>query len=364
MTKVEIGHFDVSLWLLAPALYAVFVVCAWTIKKIAFSILRKLTERTQTKLDDIFIAAIQGPLTLMILVWGAAFVSHFVLVKTNHPQFTQGVYFGSKALTIIAAVLFFDRFVLGLLQSYATRVRFLSMSAGFATPLVHIVVAILGGLIFLDSVGVSITPIIASLGIGSLAVALALQPTLENIFAGFQILIDRAVKTGDYVKLESGEEGYVHQIGWRSTWVRQLSNNMVIIPNKQLVNSRLTNFYEPTPQLAVLVEVGVHYSSDLNKVEQVTCEVADEIMKRVQGGVPDFKTFIRFHTLAASSINFTVIMQGKEFTDNFLIKHEFIKALAGRYAREKIVIPYPITALNLDQEGVNWPKNGEKASHA
>jgi small-conductance mechanosensitive channel len=125
------------------------------------------------------------------------------------------------------------------------------------------------------------------------------------------------------------------------------------------------NYYYPEKELAVLVEASVHYSSDLKKVERVTMEVGKEIMKRVTGGVEGFDPFIRFHTFADSSINFTVILRGKEFVDNYLIKHEFIKALQERYAKEGIVIPYPIRAINTEQEKAVFggiTRNGELQS--
>ncbi|MBU1148046.1 MAG: mechanosensitive ion channel family protein, partial [Candidatus Omnitrophica bacterium] len=137
---------------------------------------------------------------------------------------------------------------------------------------------------------------------------------------------------------------------WRTTWVRMLPNNVVVIPNKVLVSSKILNYYYPQKELAVLVQVGVHYDSDLKHVEKVTCEVAKEVMKKVQGGVPEFDPFIRYHTFADFSINFTVILRAKEFVDNYLIKHEFIKRLHERYAKEGINIPYPIRAINYAQE--------------
>ncbi len=103
----------------------------------------------------------------------------------------------------------------------------------------------------------------------------------------------------------------------------------------------------PEKELAVLVQVGVSYDSDLEKVEKITTEIAKEVMKTVPGGVPDFEPFIRYHTFGESSINFTVILRAKEFTDRFLITHEFIKRLKKRYDKEGIVIPFPIRTVYM-----------------
>lgn len=129
-----------------------------------------------------------------------------------------------------------------------------------------------------------------------------------------------------------------------------LPNNVVLVPNDKLTKVIITNYNLPDKELAVLVNMGVHYNSDLEKVEAITCEVAKEVMKEVKGGVPGFEPFIRYNAFGDSSINFTVIMRAKEFTDQYLIKHEFIKKLHRRYNREGIVLPYPIRAINYDQE--------------
>jgi small-conductance mechanosensitive channel len=127
-----------------------------------------------------------------------------------------------------------------------------------------------------------------------------------------------------------------------------LANNMVIVPNSKLVQSVITNYHLPEPELAVLVELGVHYNSDLQKVEKVTCEVAKEVLQAVPGGIPGFDPFIRYHTFGDSSIKFSVIMRAREFVDNFLIKHEFIKKVQARYQQEGITIPFPIRTVHLE----------------
>ncbi len=112
----------------------------------------------------------------------------------------------------------------------------------------------------------------------------------------------------------------------------------------------MTNFYYPSQDLAVLVAVGVHYKTDLGRAEEVAVEVAREVMREVKGGVPEFEPFVRFNAFGDSSVNFNVILRAREFVDQYLVKHEFIKRLHARFAKEGIVIPYPIRAINYDQE--------------
>ncbi|MBI4473912.1 MAG: mechanosensitive ion channel family protein, partial [Acidobacteria bacterium] len=213
--------------------------------------------------------------------------------------------------------------------------------------LTRLLVWLIGMLITLQTLGISITPILTALGVGGLAVALALQDTLSNLFSGLQVIGSGQVRPGDFIKLDTGEQGYVVDVTWRNTTIRELSNNMIIVPNSKLASSQVCNFDQPGKELAVLVPVGVSYDSDLEKVERITVEVAREVMRTVPGGVRDFEPFIRYHTLADFSINFTVIMRGREFVDQYLIKHEFLKRLHERYRSEEIEIPFPVRTVHV-----------------
>ncbi|MHC1590884.1 MAG: mechanosensitive ion channel family protein [Candidatus Helarchaeales archaeon] len=349
MSTITFFGVETKVWFVVPVVYFLWVTLLLFAKRIAFKILQKLYQKTKTHVDDILIQAMDFPLTLLIFVSGGVIVERMIPLVANKDM-TNYFVIGFKITAILAIILFIDRLCNALLKAYSNKVDFIKASGGIMRGIVRAVVLGLGLLILLDSFGVSITPILASLGVGSLAIALALQPTLENFFAGVQLVIDKPIQVGQFVKLESGEEGYVHKIGWRSTWVRMLANNMVVMPNKNLVSSKITNYYYPEKELAVLVQVGVHYDSDLEKVERVTIEVGKETLQQVTGGIKEFEPFIRYHTFDNSSINFSVILRAHEFVDNYLIKHEFIKRLQKRYAQEKIVIPFPIVAVNYDQE--------------
>jgi small-conductance mechanosensitive channel len=170
------------------------------------------------------------------------------------------------------------------------------------------------------------------------------QP-LANLFAGIHILASRKVEPGDYIKLDSGEEGFVVDVNWRQTTVRQLRNNIIVVPNAKLADAIVTNFNQPEQEMSVLVQVGVGYDSDLNQVEQETIEVACEVMREVEGGVPEHEPSIRYHTFGDSSINFSVILRAAEFTDQYLVTHEFVKRLHARYRTAGIQIPFPIRTL-------------------
>jgi small-conductance mechanosensitive channel len=217
-------------------------------------------------------------------------------------------------------------------------------------------IAVLGLLVILNGLGLSIAPMLTALGVGGLAVALALQEPLANFFAGLFLTLAGQIRLGDYVKLDSGQEGYVVDFSWRSTRLRMLANNLVIVPNAKLAQAIVVNHHLPAHDLAVLVEVGVDYASDLEHVERVVSEVGRAVMREVTGGVADFEPFIRYHTFADSSVNFTVILRGKEFVDQYLIKHEFVKRLHARFNQEGIVIPFPIRTIAQRDAVTNAPR--------
>lgn len=335
-------------WILLPAAFLVWVTAMLCAKKILFGVIRRFAAKTSTPLDNIFIKSSDFPLTLLILASGGMVIEPLVSAAYAGLAHYFPVIF--KAVLIVSLVIFMERFLIHVIQEYSERVEILRSSGGFIRGVTRVVVVGLGLLVLLDSFGISVTPVLASLGIGSLAVALALQPTLENLFAGVQIVIDKPIQVGHFIKLESGEEGYVHKIGWRSTWIRLLPDNMVIISNKNLVSARILNYYYPVKELAVIAEVSVHYQSDLDRVERVTVEVAKEVLQGSLGGVKNFQPSLRYHTFGESGIHFSVTLRAKEFVDQYLIKHEFIKRLHKRYMAEGIVIPYPVRAINYEQE--------------
>ena len=336
---------SISLGFVALFLFAV------VIKAAVLARLEKLISKTPFYLDTLAIQSLKRPLDIVILALVLVVVHNFFEVYfPDLNRLGSVITYGTKFLLILALILFTERFAVGAIQHYAGRSETLRNSSSMAAGAARVLIIVLGALIVLGTLGVSITPIIASLGITSLAVALALQPTLENFFSGLQILADKPIRVGDFIELDSGEQGFVEKIGWRSTWIKMLANNTVIMPNSILAQSKIINYFYPAKELSVPVEVGVHYDSDLELVERVTIEVATEVLEQHEMGVKTFKPFLTFHTFDNSSINFTVILRGQEYFNRFFISSAFIKALHKRYREEGIVIPYPIRALNLSQE--------------
>ncbi|WP_327418834.1 mechanosensitive ion channel family protein [Streptomyces sp. NBC_01233] len=304
-------------------------------------------ERTRWRGDDVIVDA------LRTIAPGAALIAGAAVAATTLPLTARVSGFVNQSLTallILIATLSAARVVAGLVQSVAGARTGVAGSASIFVNITRIVVLVMGVLVALETLGVSIAPLVTALGVGGLAVALALQDTLANLFAGVHILASKTVQPGDYIRLTSGEEGYVVDINWRNTVVRNLSNNLVIIPNGRLARTNMTNYTQPEQQFSILVQVGVGYESDLEHVERVTLEVVDSVMADINGAVPDHEGAVRFHTFADSRINFTVILGVGEFSDQYRIKHEFIKRLHRRFRAEGISIPAPTRTVALQRD--------------
>jgi small-conductance mechanosensitive channel len=255
------------------------------------------------------------------------------------------------ALWIGSITLVLMRFAGGLVQEASRRQAGSFPGTTIVDSLAKIIIGIFGGFLILQNLDIDITPLITALGIGGLAVALALQDTLGNLFAGIQIILSRQVRPYDYVHLESGEEGYVADVKSRNTTIRTFPDgNLVIVPNSRLAGSVVKNFTLPQKALWVDVPVGVHYSSDLEHVERVTLEVANETLEAVEGGLNTQAPVVVFQRFGDSSIDLIARMFVREFVDQFRVRHTFIKKLHARYREEGIVIPFPIRTLDLPDD--------------
>ncbi|MFD4789210.1 mechanosensitive ion channel family protein [Streptomyces sp. NPDC058459] len=314
--------------------------------------LAKHAKRTRWSGDDVIVDALRTVVPWAATAGGAAAAAAVLpLTGTVQKHVDQTL----QVWLIFVVTLSAARVIAGLVQSVTQSRSGVAGSATIFVNITRVLVLAIGFLVVLQTLGISIAPMLTALGVGGLAVALALQDTLANLFAGVHILASKTVQPGDYIRLSSGEEGYVVDINWRQTTVRQLSNNLVVIPNGQLAKTNMTNFTRPEQELTVLVQAGVSYDSDLEHVEKVTAEVVDEVMTEITGAVPEHEAAIRFHTFGDSRIGFTVILGVGEFSDQFRIKHEFIKRLHRRYREEGIRIPAPTRTVALQQGSVLIP---------
>jgi small-conductance mechanosensitive channel len=340
------GPVSLHEWIVAMINVAAGVIAAVALR-LALRRLARRAQRTRWRADDMVLT-----LLCSVAPWGAIVGGLWAaaLSLPLAPGWRGDADHALLAAVVLIATLGVARVTAEMVRAGALSHAGTSGSATIFVNIARVLVLVIGLLVLLDSLGIAISPLLTALGVGGLAVALALQDTLTNLFAGVHILASRKVQPGDFIQLDNGMEGYVVDTNWRNTTIRQLPDNLVIVPNAKVAASVLTNYNRPQQEMSVLVQVGVAYDSDLERVERVTCEVGREVMRSVEGGVVEHEPFIRYHTFGDFSINFSVILRAREVTAQYLIVHEFIKRLHRRYQEEGIQIPFPVRTIMQAQD--------------
>ena len=343
--KMLVGLVRDHAWLLAGLEILGLMAVAWISRHVIISRLRRLASRTATTVDDALIniaeQALRPLLALAVLIASLNVVS---LPPRALRIFNRGI-----SLALLAVALFYGaRAVQVVVDAWLARkagreslrepVRFLAKA----------IFAGLGVMILLDNLGISLTAVWTTLGVGSVAVALALQDTLSNFFAGVYLRLDNPLRIGDYIKLESGEEGFVLQQGWRSTRIRTLPNNVVVVPNSKLASAIVTNYSLPEPQMSLLIPIGVSYDSDPYVIERILVEEASRAAGEIEGLLSRPEPFVRFIPgFGDSSLDFTLICRVNTFVDQYLVQHELRKRIFTRFRQEGITIPFPQRDVHL-----------------
>jgi small-conductance mechanosensitive channel len=290
--------------------------------------------------DSLFLQAVRVPSILWCIVLGL-----FVALEMAElpPRLGAQIHVVLEA-AIILSITITVAGVLGSLVAAAGDRRALAVGVtGLFRTSVRLVVLVVGGLVLLSSLGIAITPILTALGVGGLAVALALQDTLSNLFAGIHLLADKPIRVGDYVRLSvENVEGHVVDVGWRSTRIRMLQNNVVVVPNKRVAESVITNFDLDEARMAVSIRVGVGYDVDPDHVERVLVDEATRAVGEVPGLLADPAPVARLIPgFGDYSLDFTLACQARSFVDQFSVQHELRKRILKRLRAEGIAMPSP-----------------------
>lgn len=217
----------------------------------------------------------------------------------------------------------------------------------FAT-IAQVAVFVMGALIVLSSLGIQITPLLTALGVGGLAVALALKDTLSNLFSGIQIIASRQVRPGDYIQMENSYEGYVEDINWRNTTIREGRNNLVVIPNEKLAQSVFTNYRLPESEMFAELSVGVDSDSDLERVERVATTVANDVRKEIGWNHTRREPVVRFRSFAGTGIEAVVQIPVPALSEGDRARHLLINQLHERFRVEGIRLAGAPPVVNVN----------------
>jgi small-conductance mechanosensitive channel len=318
---------------------------AWILHTYVMAALKRWAKKTATTLDDEFVALLNRALKPAWILGLLAISMNLLPLADKLVRVMNRVTY----LAILGVALFYGAKICQLALNYWLSRR--TAEEEWREPvrfLTKVIFAGIGTMILLDNLGISLTAVWTTLGVGSVAIALALQDTLSNFFAGVYIRLDSPVRLGDYVKLDSSNEGFVDQIGWRSTRIRTLPNNIVVVPNSKLATAIITNYTMPEPAMSLLVSISVSYESDPEQVEKILVEEALRAAKTVDGLLSDPAPFVRFIPgFGASSLDFTLICRVSTYVDQYLAQHELRKQILKRFRAEGIQIPFPQQDVHL-----------------
>jgi small-conductance mechanosensitive channel len=352
MSATAARHFAAQHWeqLIVPlCVLAITLALGYAAKRVMLRLLRGWAARTKGPAAEVVI----GTLTRPFMIWVLILAAHLAMRSSDLPH-PATLWIGRVllALWILSLTSIGARLAGNAIRYHGGGVPGALPVTTLSQTLVQVAVVILGLLVLLNLLGISITPILTALGVGGLAVALALQDTLSNLFAGFYVAVARQVRLGDYIRLNTGEEGYVTDIGWRSTTIRALTNNMIIVPNNKLGQAIVTNFYLPEKRVSVSIQIGVACDSDADQVERVLLEEAQKAMREIPGMLADPAPSVTFDPgFGDWSLGFTLGYSVQEFADQFPVRHELRKRILKRLRQERIEMPFPTRTIYMRGKG-------------
>lgn len=334
----------------------VFLVC-WLARRLVLRAIKAWNSRTESRAGRILYEGLHGPL----LIWSLIVAAHFALESSDLPASYTVI--GSHILAglwIFSLTVMSMRVVGDIVRFYGAQIPGAMPVTTLTQSLAQIAVLILGILILLNHFSVSITPILTALGVGGLAVALALQDTLSNLFGGFYVAVAGQVRLGDYIKLNSGEEGYVTDIGWRCTTIRALANNLIIVPNSKLSQAIVTNYYLPDKRLGASFPFTVGYDCDLAAVEGAVNALLLQAAVEIPGMEKEPAPNVTFDPgFTDNGIGLTANYQVQEFGRQFAVRNELRRRIFLKLQEIGVAVPYPSRRVFL--RGDSRPLDIEKS---
>jgi len=298
--------------------------------------LRGRTERTSSSFHGQLIEALATPTLLGSIAGGLAAALEGAPLPTRLAAWGNS---GVAVLVILAITLGVAGAATRALRLLGERAEIETATTGLGIASVRALTFALGSLMVLSALGVAVTPLLAALGIGGLAVGLALQDTLSNLFAGIHLLVDKPLRVGDYVRLETGQEGTVLDIGWRTTRIRMPSNTLAVVPNTRLAQSVLLNYSFGRQRLSLLFPVSVGPEADPEAVEKILVEEAKRAAEVVPGLLIEPTPLVRFLPgVGEAGSAFTLIVPARTFVDQQLAQRELWMRILRRLRQEGVEI--------------------------
>jgi MscS family membrane protein len=313
------------------------LIMAFLVKLVVVRVLKPLTRRTRTLVDDLIIKSIASVIFYIILVLG--FKIGFSALQIENELYHSLVDTFLVVVIMIALLRIIHNMSKHWLDDWAKKTE--STADDRLIPLVSkilkTIVIILAVIFVFDSWNIDISPLLATAGIAGIAIGFAVRDSLANILGGIQLVLDKTFKVGDKVEIESGVMGVILDIGLRSTKLRTYDNEVIYIPNGQLANARLKNFTVPDVSVRVNVNFGVEYGSEPDKVRQVVLDAIRAVDKVVDEPEP----VVQFLNMSDFSLDFVARAWVSQYTDAYGTKLAMTDAIYNALNKAKIGIPFP-----------------------
>jgi len=331
-------------FLISFAVFLAVTIALLVVRKASFRYLRGSLVKKTAAADSV-IESIKWP----SIYWIVAIGLYVALDTSDLPdKYIRDLQKALYAIIFLSITLTIANFTSRLAQNAIERSAVHMRATGLSRLVIKGFILAIGFLIILNGLGISITPMLTALGVGGLAVALALQDTLSNLIAGVHVILENSIKVGDYIKLNTGEEGTVVDIGWRTALVKDQFSNTVIIPNSKLAQSNVTNYLLPEKSFPLSLKVRAGYDSDPDKVEAVLVDEVLKVAKEVKGLLADPAPIVLFLPgFGESSLDFTIVCQITDYTNQGPIQHELRKRIFKRFKQEGISMPYTVRTVNV-----------------
>jgi len=330
--------------LAALLILAVTFVAGWFLKNVIAGAMRKLAARTETDLDDQVVALAEKPVARLVQMIGV----YMATLELPFPPRVELTLTGALLILVVwVSVRVASQIGIVLLLAYGRRVnddagkqRFEKDYVPLLSKITGTVFALMGLIAVLHHFGQDVSSVVAALGIGGLAISFAAKETLGNMFAGFTILLDRPFRPGDRIRLATGEIGDVLEVGTRSTRLRLLDQNMLIVPNSELVNSRVVNYNFPSHSANLSVEVTIAYGSDLEQAKRIVLEAV-----KGQTEVTEPPGAVLLTAFAGSGLSLTAWFVIRDFTEGGGVLDRIRVRIYNELRSAGIKIPYPTQEL-------------------
>ncbi len=307
------------------------------IRSILFKMLSKVVGTTKSHVDDLILNLIRTP----SLFWCFVTSLYIGVAFANLPDKQE------RQIYQIIHVLLILSFTLAGSNIAATFFKNLlktnnpdSETSALSVGMVKAAVLSTGLLLILSTLGVSIAPLLTALGVGGLAVALALKDTLENLFAGIYLLTDKTIRVGDFVRLDSGQEGFVSDIGWRTSKFRTTSNNTIIIPNSKLASTMVTNHSYPDKRVVTTIPLQIDGSTNLPQLETSLLNVLKKGSEDIVGLLASPEPNVRLAQINSDgSLTYHLNFSIKDYSDNGFVSHEVRKRIYKQLKADYVSFP-------------------------